>query len=711
MNRKRPRKDISCMSKRHLNRLAAQESELVCDSLLSTVTQHIKSYKDSEYLENSSIIFSHVTDKRNELQIASENDTIYEPNENNTSRKCESDKCVQFNELDSEQSSENICCESTHVTSENANITYYDFKSNLAVWAIKHQISHIALRTLLQTLKQHSCFSKLSIDARSLLKTPRKQREMRIVTPGIYYHFGLLNSILDMLTAVKDNIDCVKITINIDGLPLSKSSSQQFWPILGSVLPYDNVFLIGLYHGNAKPANVNDFLKDFVDEATDICENGINIDGRIIQCRLETLICDSPAKAFVLCVKGHSGYSSCTKCETEGEYVGNRICFPQVDAPLRTDDDFIRKTDDNYHKPNITCSLLNISHFKPVTNVPLDYMHLVCLGIMRKLMYLWLDGELHYRLQSKAVEEISTRLVKQLKSSIPMEFARKPREINCVKLWKATEYRMILLYTGPLAFKSILKKNVYINFLTLHVIIRILCSQDLNGYLTYAQDLILFFIKTFIKLYGIQNMSHNIHSLVHLVDDVKRFGSLDAFSAFKFENYMQILKKSIRKADRPLQQVVRRYIEKKNNSDVLLSPTISSHSVLAHPNLMLLHHDGPLVSDCSSPQYKIVKYNGITLKVGTLADSCCGLNCGAIVTIKNIAYCTNLKIPVIIGREFLEKEDLFKIPCPSSLLGIFIVHSYSKLKSWPLKNVGKKYVKLPYGENKYTVFPLTHSTT
>lgn len=230
------------------------------------------------------------------------------------------------------------------------------------------------------------------------------------------------------------DIDYVKISINIDGLPLSNSSSQQFWPILGSVFPYNNVFVIGLYHGTEKPVNVNDFLKDFVNEAKDMCENGININGRIIQCRIEALICDAPAKAFVLCVKGHSGYYSCTKCQIEGEYVGNRICFPEVDAPLRTDNDFVRKIDDNYHKPDVTCILLEIPYFKPVTNVPLDYMHSICLDIVRKLLYLWVDGKSHYRLQYRAIEEISTRLVTQLKPSMPVEFTRKPRAMNCLKL-------------------------------------------------------------------------------------------------------------------------------------------------------------------------------------------------------------------------------------------------------------------------------------
>jgi len=158
----------------------------------------------------------------------------------------------------------------------------------------------------------------LSIDARSLLKTPRRL-DIRMATPGTYYHFGLLHSVLHVLTSIKDYIDCVRITVNVDGLPISKSSSQQFWPILGSVISYDYVFLIGLYYGNEKPANANDFLKEFVDEMKDLCENGINFNGRNVQCRLDALICDTPAKSFVLCVKGHSGYSSCTKCQIEGE--------------------------------------------------------------------------------------------------------------------------------------------------------------------------------------------------------------------------------------------------------------------------------------------------------------------------------------------------------------------------------------------------------
>src|SRR5580765_7733247 len=79
----------------------------------------------------------------------------------------------------------------------------------------------------------------------------------------------------------------------------------------------------------------------------------------------------------------------------------------------------------------------------------LSGMHLICLGIMRKLLNLWLHGGVQYRIQYKVVDEISTRLITNLRPSIPIEFARKPRRLDCIKLWKATEYRLILLYTGP----------------------------------------------------------------------------------------------------------------------------------------------------------------------------------------------------------------------------------------------------------------------
>jgi hypothetical protein len=88
------------------------------------------------------------------------------------------------------------------------------------------------------------------------------------------------------------------------------------------------------------------------------------------------LICDAPAKSFVLCTKGHTGFYSCTKCIIKGEYRNGRICFPNGKLyPLRTDKLFAMQA---YKDFQIGYSILNnIPGFLPITQTPLDYMHLV----------------------------------------------------------------------------------------------------------------------------------------------------------------------------------------------------------------------------------------------------------------------------------------------------------------------------------------------
>ena len=54
-----------------------------------------------------------------------------------------------------------------------------------------------------------------------------------------------------------------------------------------------------------------------------------------------------------------------------------------------------------------------------------------------------------------------------------------------------------------------------------------------------------------------------MHSLLHFVDDVKKFGHLESFSAFRFENYLRSLSSKIKPCGRELQQLGRRMSEEK----------------------------------------------------------------------------------------------------------------------------------------------------
>jgi len=65
----------------------------------------------------------------------------------------------------------------------------------------------------------------------------------------------------------------------------------------------------------------------------------------------------------------------------------------------------------------------------------------------------------------------------------------------------------------------------------------------LQNYIDYAHDLLQHFVLSFKLIYGMQNVSHNVHKLIHLAQDVRKFGTLDCFSAFKYEIIYKSLKR------------------------------------------------------------------------------------------------------------------------------------------------------------------------
>lgn len=136
--------------------------------------------------------------------------------------------------------------------------------------------------------------------------------------------------------------------VGIDGLPIGSRRSQ-FWPILGKINLSPQVFIIGCYYGNEKPSDITSYLRHFVDDVLEIQKYGISISDNNFNVVLQGLILDVPAKAAILGIKGHTGYSSCTKCTVEGKYIGNRVCFFQFNNVKRTNESVINGMDKKYN--------------------------------------------------------------------------------------------------------------------------------------------------------------------------------------------------------------------------------------------------------------------------------------------------------------------------------------------------------------------------
>lgn len=158
-----------------------------------------------------------------------------------------------------------------------------------------------------------------------------------------------------------------------------------------------------------------------------------------------------------------------------------------------------------------------------VRDVPFDYMHLVCLGVVRNLIQLWLSGPFSVRIGPTSRKELSEKVV-QASKHVPTEFLRKGRPLAEFDRWKATELCLLLLYTGPVVQRDILPKALYANFIAFHSAISILIKNLCMQQASYAQLLLNSFVSYFAEHYGQEHLSFNVHFLLHLADDVHHFG-------------------------------------------------------------------------------------------------------------------------------------------------------------------------------------------
>lgn len=548
-----------------------------------------------------------------------------------------------------------------------------DTAACLKQWSISHKITQSALSDLLKVLNQHSCFSHLPQDARSFLATPRTTVVKR-VDPGQYVHFGLKSTLSKLLD--QHRVSHVELQFNIDGLPLFKSSSMQFWPILCSILGFKNVFPVGIYVGNEKPSDVNLYLSQFVDELNQILVSGLIIENRVVEIKVHSFICDAPARAYICCIKGHSGYYGCGKCISKGKYVENRVVYTKAACNLRTDTSFRQRLQVKHHNGN---SVLENLPIDMVNAFPFEYMHLICLGVMRKLLLLWIKGKPGpYKLHKRSIDTLSS-LHCELAKALPIEFGRKSRSLWEIDRWKASELRTFLLYTGPIILCNVIKVEQYNLFLNLSVAVRILAMPHQKAeMIDYAESLLIYFVAQFKTLFGKVNLSYNVHGLLHLARDVRQHGHLDQFSAFKFENYLGQLKKIVRSPNLPLQQVHRRLSER---DDKVLTPNLQPCKFLKN-------------------QRGAVLYKGFVLKEGTTVL----LLTGEFVKIKS-EFSNNKKF---IGNVLVKIRSFFTEPCDSSLHHIFILQltESSVTQEFDLSLVFTKCVVFTLSETEIVVFPL-----
>lgn len=540
----------------------------------------------------------------------------------------------------------------------------------LGEWSNQFLIKQNALDGLLKLLQDHG-HPNLPSSARTLLKTAKKIPVQN--RSGMdYIYFPLATEIMKHFKKypahVINKTESLQISLNVDGLPLFKSSNVSLWPVLCAIVNVKpiTVFPVVLTCGASKPTNL-DFLEDLITDLGHVLEHGLQDGNKVISVSLRCIVCDAPARAMIKGTKLCSGYFGCDKCRQKGLWVG-RVVYPDTrNLSLRSDSSFRNQTDEEHH--NGLSPFCNIA-VDMVKKFPIDYMHQLCLGVMKKLILAWIRGKREVRISAGHVNEISSKLV-GLKSYVPNIFARKPRSLAEIDRWKATEFRQFLLYTGKIVLDGILRPDLYNHFMCLSIASSIfVCPTLARTHLNYGKQLMEYFVEQAKILYGDEFIVYNVHSMVHLAAEVEEYGSLDACSAFPFENYMQKLKRLVRSGKSPLTQIAKRLSE-------------SSFEI----------------PSCHEDNVSFKKPDNAYV----LPDKCCEIVDKANPD-ENGREC-------YLCRVYERSEPLFTNPCDSRIIGVHKVNEQrTHMRVLSAESLKRKAIKVDLGPNKTAFMAILHST-
>ena len=540
---------------------------------------------------------------------------------------------------------------------------------SLAAWVVKYNVPREGTNALLDIFRQHG--HRMPADSRTLLQTPQTC-DVEDKCGGKYLYFGLKSGILKILAQnpafCKAN-DTVRLHVNIDGIPIFKSTNEQMWPILCSFSDFPP-FIVALYSGNSKPNNIAHYVENFLNEYIHLQQEHIYFEDKQFHICVRVFICDAPARAFIKCIIGHTGYYSCERCTMKGTWKG-RVVFNSIEfESLRTDEQFNEQVYEHHQKgksPLIDTGIQSIKCFC------LDYMHLVCLGVTKRILTYLKAGPKVCKLSFRHISEISECL-QSFSGKMPADFARQPRTMIEMERWKATEFRQFLLYTGSIALKKVLSPKMYEHFLSLMVAVSILLMSDderRNYYVPYARQLLSYFVDNCKEYYGKTFTVYNVHNLLHLADDVETFqSSLNEISAFKFENHLQSIKKLVKSAHNPVVQVGKRIRElEKANTRISCNKQRTYISSRMRDSCFLLRNN----------EYAFVKEKQ---EKGFVCD--------------------------VLKEQYT--QSFFKKPCDSKMLNIVYIKNLrdnTRRKLLERKDLRRKVICLDYNQG-YVLFPMLH---
>lgn len=406
---------------------------------------------------------------------------------------------------------------------------------------------------------------------------------------------GKLRDITDGSEYIRVRINdrySVTLMMNTDGVSIRKSSKTSVWPIMFSICEIPSYlrqrFMIvsGIWCDVGDPP-MNTLLKPIVEEICKIHQKGgVSWVHPVTKVQHSSMVhcpvicADAPARAKIQNILSHQGKTSCNTCEQKKRRIGltpeelnlraagkrvqrkRAFVFQETPARLRTDERMRRQARKAVNLPpketvkgvKGPTRVAFIPKLDLSTCVYGEYMHGICLGIVRQFLNLWffVPGDWNISKHLEEIDEI-------LRSITPTsDIGRLARGIKDLKYWKASELRAWLLFYSLPCISGKLPPKYVQHWTLLVAAIFLLLQEEISEHdLLMAESMLRMFVRDIATLYRLQDYSYNVHQLLHLTLYVRWWGNLWSTSAFRFENYNGILAHLIHGTKNPAKELMR----------------------------------------------------------------------------------------------------------------------------------------------------------
>ena len=192
--------------------------------------------------------------------------------------------------------------------------------------------------------------------------------------------------------------------------------------------------------------------------------------------------------------------------------------------------------------------VLNIDYFDYVLHIPTEYMHLLSLGVVKRLIQLCFNvGETRSRVTKRPLTSptVFNELMKKVK--VFKECSRRARKLD-LSVIKAQELRNISIFFFPIVTKCLEGHDKEIKVWEMLAFMIRACILPENEFYNVNDNQIKYCQKHFYvcyqQLYGIPNCTYSIHVLACHLLQMRALGPLTESSAFIFESFYAELRKS-----------------------------------------------------------------------------------------------------------------------------------------------------------------------